>query len=144
MVVKLLNEYAIPALAITNVPEPTLRPVRRYGSTASAPITVSEIVSCAPVACPTVRLGAVSASTTTPPMIAPTPISSRRPIGSCNTRDPISSNGSRPAASIGCTSVSGASISATICTSQPTSVKPVPTSQRRLFASRCNSDGRSA
>lgn len=49
---------------------------------------------------------------------------------------------SRPAASVGCTTTSGARISATTCSGQPSIESPVPNSQRLPLISRAASASR--
>jgi hypothetical protein len=93
-----------------------------------------------------VRRGAHSAAPSTPRMMAPMAMYSRRPACSPSIRWAANISTSRPAASAGCTTTSGASVSARICSGQPRIESPVPNSQRprvtRLRASarrRCSS-----
>ncbi len=95
-----------------------------------------------------VRSGAHSAAPSTPRMIAPIARYSRRPACSSSMRWAANMSTNKPAASAGCTTTSGASISARICSGQPRIDIPVPISQRprvtRLRASasrRCSSCG---
>jgi hypothetical protein len=119
-------------------------PRRPYGASATAPSTDSVIQSRAPVACVPSRAGAAQPSTATAAATAATAPISRRPTRSPSTRAPIASRKTRLVATAGCTSVSGAHVSASACSAQPARPTAVPASQRGLATSRRKSDTRSA
>src|ERR1700722_7522815 len=77
--------------------------------------------------------GAHSAAPTTPTTIALTARCSRRPARSPSMRSLTINSTTRPAAIAGCTTTSGASESASSCSGQPSSDRPVPSSQRPRF-----------
>lgn len=94
--------------------------------------------------------GAEIAIPATPSTIAVIATCSLRPARSPSIRSPASISTSRPAASVGCTTTRGASLSATTCSGQPSIESAVPNSHRRprssLAASasrKCACDGAS-
>lgn len=101
-----------------------------YGVVASTASTISTNVIVSSPVCVVVWGGAHSAAPNTPSTIAATAMCSRRPACSCSIRRPNHSSTIRPAASVGCTTTSGTSSSATSCNGQPSIEMPVPSSQR--------------
>ncbi len=121
----------------------------RYGSrlASARPTSTSVIVSCPPVWL-VLRGGANRPAPITPMTIAIVARCSLRPACSPSMRSPRNSSTSRPAASAGCTTTSGASSRATTCSGQPRIDSPVPSSQRARLSSprtrakrRCSSWG---
>ena len=86
--------------------------------------------------------GAHSATHTTPATIAPIATCSVRPACSPSIRSASTSSTSRPIASAGCTTTSGASDSASTCSGHPSTVSPVPITQRARRSSPSNSAAR--
>ena len=74
-------------------------------------------------------------STATPAAIAPTEATSRGPTASPRKTEPAASRNTSEIDRAGCTTVSGARPSATICRIQPNRSIPIPASQRRLVTS---------
>ncbi len=101
-----------------------------YGSRLARPSVLNTIAITTSEAWASVCGGAHSAAPSTPTTIATTARCSRRPARSPSIRSPITSSTSRPAAIAGCTTTSGASESASSCSGQPSSDRPVPSSQR--------------
>jgi processive 1,2-diacylglycerol beta-glucosyltransferase len=108
------HAYATPAAAAMVRPGERLARASAYGRSATAPRAVSASTSAIPTACLGSRSGAAQPSPATPAAMATTPATSRRPTGSPSMRVPIASKTTRPAASAGCTSVSGATRRATL------------------------------
>lgn len=126
-----LQPYAKPAPTIVTIAGGRReRRSMRYGSRLARPSALSAIAITASEACASVCGGAHSAAPMTPTTIAPTARCSRRPARSPSIRSPIISSTSRPAAIAGCTTTSGAIDRASSCSGQPSSDRPVPSSQR--------------
>ncbi len=103
---------------------------RAAGCAAPSPASTSVIVRCSGGA-RVVRGGAHSPAPITPSTIAAHRQVLVRPACSPSMRWAKNISTSRPAASAGCTTTSGASSSATTCSGQPRIDRPVPSSQRR-------------
>jgi len=94
------------------------------------------------------RGGAHRPAPITPMTIAAIAMCSWRPACSPSIRCPRNSSTTRPIASAGCTTTSGASSSASTCSGQPRIDRPVPSIQRPRLISphtsarrRCSSEG---
>jgi hypothetical protein len=87
------------------------------------------IVPCSEV-CVWETGGAHSATQITPATIATIAMCSVRPACSPSIRSAATSSTSRPIARAGCTTTSGASVSASTCSGHPSTVSPVPSSHR--------------
>jgi hypothetical protein len=122
-----------------------------YGSRLANPSPTSTIVIAKfSELWPVVRGGANRPAPITPITMAPIARYSLRPACSPSIRSPRNINTSRPAASAGCTTTSGASSRATTCSGQPRIDSPVPSNQRDRLMSpqasarrRCSSCGAS-
>jgi processive 1,2-diacylglycerol beta-glucosyltransferase len=135
---------AAPAERAAAMPPTPRRPRSAYGVRATparaarAPASGQPPTWCEDVG------GATAARKATPAMIAPTASMSRAPTRSSRVRAPSTRSSTRPKASAGCTTVSGASSSAAACSGQPTTPSAVPASQRGRRANCPSRDGRSA
>ena len=102
---------------------------RAAGSTAATPTSTIAISQSAALWV-VLRGGAVSPAPITPSTIALIARYSLRPACSPSIRSARNISTSRPVASAGCTTTSGASSRATTCSGQPRIDRPVPSSQR--------------
>ena len=119
-------------------------PRSAYGTSATVPSTTRAIHRRGPVACAPSRAGVAQPSTATEAASATTAATSSRSTRSPSTRAPIASRKTRLVATAGCTSVSGARVSASACSAQPRRPTAVPAIQRGRATSRRKSDMRSA
>ncbi len=102
----------------------------RYGTAIGSATSASASAIAAPPAWSVVRSGAAQAIPPTPATIAATASHSRIPGASPSRVTPSQSSRINPLARQGCTTVSGASSSATISNGHPTSPSAVAPSQR--------------
>jgi peptidoglycan-N-acetylglucosamine deacetylase len=135
---------AKPSPAPIMVTEATLCPLAssRYGAMVATPSPTSTSVRVRSLECDMPRSGAHSAIPTTPATIVSMAMCSFRPARSPSRRWAKNTSTIRPAASVGCTTTSGASSSATTWSGQPSIDIPVPSSQRALRTSLSASAGR--
>jgi peptidoglycan-N-acetylglucosamine deacetylase len=149
---------AAPAATVSSAPRPRPRsapkgsstprlrprpPPTAKGSSATAPSAPSTSASLPASGTAADSGGATAVSSTTPTAIPATAPTSRAPTASPSRRAPIASSSTSPKASAGCTTTSGARVSAYACNGHPRQVSSVPSSQRRRRTNRNNNDTRS-
>src|SRR5215210_3795679 len=126
LVEKPVHAYASPAPTATTVRSRRRAAGTTYGRMATPPSSdsPSETASGPPSAL--TSAGAVRASPDTPAVMASTHTTSRRQICSWEMRAPVTSRRRSPAASAGCTTVTGTNTSAPPCIAHPPTTHRVP------------------
>src|SRR3954471_6439914 len=134
---------ATPAPSTTAIESAPIQRRSTIGASATRPIAAIGRSTSPLSTWVTSRLGAATVSTTIPTMIATTAITSRRPTRSCSIRAPRKSRTSSPAASAGCTAVTGAHSSAIVWSGKASRPSAAPSSQRGRRKRRPIKDSRS-